>query len=223
MFRRPHYPSCTADCNLYGVASSVAVQMPWPPPAQLWEPLLHKHNSSQTVENLKRLVVSLAFCRCCFCFYCCGIHDSLMNRGPVSDGPLCPRCSRLHIIIGTLLGVAHTLRNSVASRPPDARVCFSPMSTVLFSQRAATTEVCACCLNVRRVGREGVVCAVSQILQSLWAIYGRRCTLRQMSDYKIRLQCLHTCHQCLFPERVNGSLCVCALNSANPSRSATNN
>lgn len=183
--------------------------MPWPPLAQLWEPLLHKHNGSQTLENLKRLVVSLAFCRCCFCFYCRGIHGSLMNRGSVSDGLWCPRCSRLHIIIGTLLGIAHTLRNSVASRPPDARACFSPMSTLMFSQRAATTAVRACCLNVCKVGREGGCCAVSQLCLSLWTVFGLCCTLSDRCQIKkIRLQFLHTCHRCLFPVRPGFSVYV---------------
>lgn len=53
----------------------------------------HCFTSTRTLkqpENLKRLVVSLALCCCCFCFYCRGIHDGLMNRGPVSDGLQCP-------------------------------------------------------------------------------------------------------------------------------------
>lgn len=65
--------------------------------AQLWEPLLRQHKSSQTVggkkTKLKRLVVSLGLCRCCFCFYYHGIHDGLKNRGPVSDRLQCPRCT----------------------------------------------------------------------------------------------------------------------------------
>lgn len=53
-----------------------------------------------------------------------------------------------------LLGIAHTLRNSAESRPPDVWVCFYPMSMLLISQRAATTTaVCACCMHVI-VGRE---------------------------------------------------------------------
>lgn len=143
----PHSPSLTANCNPFLVQRAVSLR---PPRHSCGNRCFHKHKGSQTAENLKRLVVCLAFCCCCFCFYCRGIHGGLMNRGPVSDGLWCPRCfpgctSRY----GAILGIARTLRNSAASRPPDVWVCFYPTSTLLFSQRATiTTAVLACCLYV---------------------------------------------------------------------------
>lgn len=84
----------------------------------------------QRKKNLKRLVVCLAFCCCCFCFYCRGgIHGGVMNRGPVSDGLQCPRCTSGQ---GALLGIAHKLRNSAASRPPDVWVCFLFFYSLFF-------------------------------------------------------------------------------------------
>lgn len=130
--------------------------------SQLWEPLLHEHKGSQTAENLKRLVVRLVLCCWCFCFYCPGIHDGLMNRGPVLAELWCPCCSRVRVIIGALLGIAHMLRNSAASRLPDVGVCFYPVFMLLFSQRAATTT--ACCLYVFG---QAVVLSVAVVIFSL--------------------------------------------------------
>lgn len=103
----PHYPSCTVNCNpFFCAASSISVQAPRPPrPPRPPRHSCGNHCFTNT-RALKQwkiwkglLSVWLLCCRC-FCFYCRGIHDGLMNRGPVSDGLQCPRCSRLHIIIG---------------------------------------------------------------------------------------------------------------------------
>lgn len=126
----------------------------------------------QTVETLKRLVVAVALCRCCFCFYCPGIHDGLMNGVPVSDGLQCPRRSRLHIITGTLLGVSHILRHSAASRPSNGCVFM-----LLFSWRAATT-------GAGRAGK-GALCSVTDTVVSLNAF-------SQKSDFVNQAQLFHT-------------------------------
>lgn len=63
----PHYHSCTV--TLFGAAVGTTAS--------------RAQGLSNSGNNLKRLVVSLALCCCCFCFYCRGIHDGLMNRGPV--------------------------------------------------------------------------------------------------------------------------------------------
>lgn len=86
-------------------------------------------------ENLKRLVVCLAFCCRCLCFYCRGIHGSLMNRGPISDGLKCPRYSRLHIRIMAILGISHMLWGSAASSPPHVFSVFIPFQASYSNNR----------------------------------------------------------------------------------------
>lgn len=74
-----------------------------------------------------------------------------MNRRPVSDGLQCPRCSRLHIRIRALLGIAHMLWNSVASRPPHILSVFIP-----FQPAYSNNSMCVCvCVTADRVGGIG--------------------------------------------------------------------
>lgn len=155
------------------VLCALWVQMSGSPRAQLWELFLWVLRGTPTVEKKvwKGLLSVWAFVVAVFCFYCCGIHDSFVNTGPVSDGLWCPPCSRHIMMRDILLRIAHTQRNSVVSRPPDVWLCFLSyiMSTLHFSRHVAVAAAavrakwCACV----QCWHGGLCCAVSHILLSV--------------------------------------------------------
>lgn len=64
-------------------------------------------------EHLKRLVVCLAFCCRCLCFYCCGLHGGLMNRGPVFSWT----------VVASLLPAAQPDQGSPRNSPHAVELC----------------------------------------------------------------------------------------------------
>lgn len=76
-------------------------------------------------KNLHRVVVCLAFCCRCLCFYCCGIHGCLMNRGSVSDRLQCPCCSAAHPDQGCTWNSPHAVE--FCSIEACARLFFIPV------------------------------------------------------------------------------------------------
>lgn len=91
----------------------------------------------------KDLLSASLFVVAVFCFYCLGgIHDGPMNREPVSDGLLCPHCSHHNRAV---LGIAHTLRNSVVSRASRRlSVFFSAFTAQAYVHAPRSLVVCVC-------------------------------------------------------------------------------